>query len=169
MSGRVELPRYAKLELERRWLVDATRLPELAGAPFRRIEDLYIDGGRLRLRTITHMGGRRELKLGKKYERTDPMGGPITTLYLTEPEHAAMAGLPGARLAKRRYVVDGFSLDVFEGALAGLVLAEVEFESREAALAIAAPAWAKREVTEDAFFQGGVLCRANPDELRTRI
>jgi hypothetical protein len=165
----VTLPRYSKLELERRWLVDAGRLPAL-GERFRRIEDLYLDGGRLRLRAITHQpGGARELKLGKKYERTHPAGGPITTLYLSEGEYAAFAGLPGARLAKRRYGLGGFSIDVFEGELAGLVLAEIEADDAAALAAIRPPAWAVDEVTEDPFFTGGSLCRISARELQARL
>ena len=165
-----ELPRYARLELERRWLVDPARLPDLSGAPFRRIEGLYLDGGRLRLRVITHHpGGALEFKLGKKYERTDPLGGPIATLYLTQAEHAAFARLPGAPLVKQRYRLDGSSLDVFEGALAGLTLAEIEFEDPAAALAVPPPAWAGREVTEDPFFRGAALARTTAAALRARL
>lgn len=165
-----DLPRYARLELERRWLVDASRLPDLFGHPFRRIEDLYLDGGRLRLRAITHEpGGLREFKLGKKYERTDPMGGPIASLYLTAAEHAAFATLPGARLVKRRYRLDGFSLDVFEGGLEGLRLAEAEFGDRAAALAARAPPWALRDVTEDPFFTGAALSRTTAGALAAKL
>ena len=165
----MQLPRYAKLELERRWLVEPVRLPDLAEAAFRRIDDLYLDGGRLRLRAIAHPDGARELKLGKKYERTHPAGGPIATLYLTQSEYAAFAGLPGVRLVKRRYAVDGFSLDVFEGALTGLVLAEVEVDSPATLSAIVPPPWAGREVTEDPFFTGGNLCRARPEDLLAKL
>jgi hypothetical protein len=165
----MELPRYSKLELERRWLADPGRLPDLAGLAFRRIEDLYLDGGRVRLRAITHPGGARELKLGKKYERTHPAGGPITTLYLTESEYAAFAGLSGARLVKRRYTVSGFSLDAFEEVLTGLLLAEVEVESPEALGGIEPPPWGRCEVTEDPFFTGGNLCRASAEDLRARL
>lgn len=166
----MELPRYSKLELERRWLVDASRLPDLTGRPFRRIEDLYLDGGRLRLRAITYQpGGRRVLKLGKKYERTHPAGGPITTLYLSEEEYALLAGLPGAPLAKRRYAVEGVSVDFFEDVLAGLVLAEVEADDPAALAAIRPPSWAAQEVTEDPFFAGGRLCRTSGEALRARL
>jgi CYTH domain-containing protein len=155
----VAIPKYARLEMERRWLVDPARLPDLSGRPYRRIEDLYLEG-RLRLRAITDgRTGAREFKLGKKYERTDPLGGPITSLYLTQAEHAAFAGLPGARLVKRRYALDGFSLDVFEGRHEGLVLAEVERESAAEAAAIAAPPWAGVEITDDPAYSGWALAQ----------
>lgn len=165
----MDMPRYARLEMERRWLVDPARCPDVAGQPHRRIEDLYLEG-RLRLRKITHSAtGAREFKLGRKYEREDPLGGPITTLYLSEAEYVALAGLPGARLSKRRYVVDGYSLDIFEGPLAGLVMAEAEREDRSAVLALATPAWAAREVSTEPFFTGGQLCRATPAQLRQAL
>lgn len=44
-------------------------------------------------------------------------------------------------------------LDVFEGDLAGLILAEVEFSSPEEAVCFAAPDWFAKEVTNDARYQ----------------
>ena len=49
-----KLPKYAHWVAERRFVVDASRLPPLDLSAARTIEDLYIDGGRLRLRRITH-------------------------------------------------------------------------------------------------------------------
>lgn len=42
------LPKYALLEIKRRWLVDETRLPDLSGLEMITITDLYITGSRLR-------------------------------------------------------------------------------------------------------------------------
>lgn len=163
------MPRYARMELERRWLVDPARLPDLADLAYRLIEDLYLPG-RLRLRRITHSGtDAQEFKLGKKYDRSDPLGGPIATLYLTETEYAQFASLPGERLKKQRWVIDGVTVDRFQGPLDGLMLCEVEVETREAALALPTPTWAVREVTEDPFFSGGSLCRASADALRAKL
>jgi hypothetical protein len=154
------IPRHARLELERRWVADVARLPDLANRPYRQIEDLYLEG-RLRLRAITHSStGAKEFRLRKKYERIDPLGGPVTVLNLTEAEYGALAGLPGARVRKRRYVIDGFNVDVFEGVLAGLALAEIETESRNEAEAAVAPSWAGREVSGDQKFLGWSLARA---------
>jgi CYTH domain-containing protein len=170
----VDLPKYAKLENERRFLVTPDAGPDLTGAQFRLIEDLYLDDSRLRLRATTDsVTGIRELKFCKKYGSDDPVSGPITNLYLTEAEHALLAVLPGARIAKRRYRVEAggrsFGLDVFLGALEGLRLCEAEAETREAALAVAFPAWTRREVTHDPFFTGGSLCRIGADELAVRL
>lgn len=150
------LPKYARLEHERRFLVSDP--PDLSAAPVRLIEDLYIDGGRLRLRKVTDLAGGETLyKLCKKYGAPAGEAEPITNLYLTAGEHAAFAGLPGATLRKRRFTVDGVSLDVFEGALEGLMIAEAEAESAEAIAARAFPAWCGREITGETRYSGAVL------------
>jgi CYTH domain-containing protein len=168
----VQVPKYAKLEIERRFLVNPAKAPDLTGLPFRRIEDRYLDGTRLRLRAMTDsVTGARDLKLCKKYEGAAPPAGPIVNIYLTEPEYAALAVIPAAVVRKRRYRVGDrpFGLDVFEGALSGLMLCEAEAESLEAAEALVFPAWAGREVTADPFFTGGALARLEASTLRQRL
>ena len=97
------------------------------------------------------------MKLTKKYETDDPLARPIVTAYLTSMEYAALAVLPADVVTKRRYKIDGFSLDQFEGALAGLELVERECPDDDSLKALAPPSWAGREVTEDKAFQGGTL------------
>jgi len=60
----------------------------------------------------------------------------------------------GRRLVKVRHTREAapgvrFELDVYEGALAGLVTLEVEFADEDAAHAWTPPPWAGREVTGD--------------------
>jgi CYTH domain-containing protein len=170
----MSIPKYAQLENERRFLVDAARLPDLAGLAFRRIEDRYVIGTRLRLRSMTDsVSGVRALKFCKKYEGDDPVSGPVTNLYLSEAEHAVLAALPARVVAKRRYRLDhegrGFGVDVFEGELSGLVLCEAEAETRAAVLALVFPPWAGREVTADRFFTGGNLSGVSAAELAERV
>ena len=167
------LPKYALLENERRFLVrDA---PDLSGARVRLIEDIYLDAGRLRLRRITHFDGSPpEHKLCKKYRSPDPTSAPIVNIYLTAEEHAALAApLPGRPLSKRRYIVQhggrAFSLDVFEGALAGLMICEAEAPTPEAIRALAFPPWAGREVTADPFVSGGHLATLTAGELAAQL
>jgi hypothetical protein len=73
-------PKYARLELERRWLVDTARRPALDGLGITVIEDRYIDGTRLRLRRMSRPDlGEVKWKLTKKYECADPSARPIVT------------------------------------------------------------------------------------------
>jgi CYTH domain-containing protein len=164
--------KYAKLELERRFLVSPRALPALSD-DWARFDDLYLAGTRLRLRIMTeHPSGRVLYKLTQKLQGPDPRVRHITTLYLTADEHRVFRALPGARLVKRRHrAASGgaeWGVDVFEDALAGLVLAEREFGS-EAELRSAAPhAFAALEVTDDVAFTGGALAAADPGAVLGR-
>jgi adenylate cyclase len=64
----------------------------------------------------------------------------------------------GRRIEKTRYEIDAgdglvIELDVYKGDLEGLLVAEVEFDSEEAADAFAPPDWVERDVTEDARYK----------------
>ena len=155
-----DLPKYAHWVAERRFLVDGRNMPALDDAKARWIEDLYIDGGRLRLRKIIMPGGvDLEFKLAKKYAPDNPLIGPMTNLYLTGEEHAVLAKLPGERVFKRRHKLGAFTVDVFEGALAGLILAECEASNRMAAMSVEIPAWCVREVTSVPEYTGWRLAK----------
>ena len=69
----------------------------------------------------------------------------------------------GARVEKTRHVAADpdsgatIELDVYEGELSGLVVAEVEFTDEAAADAFVAPSWFGAEVTDDAGFKNQSL------------
>ena len=165
--GFLKPEKYAAVERERRWLCAA--LPDLPVVRAEAIRDLYVEGSQLRLREARPVGGGAAiLRLSKKADLA-PERRLITTLYLSEAEFALFAGLPGRVLEKTRhyYAADGVTLSVdrFEGALAGLFLAEAEFADDAAMAAFPHPAFAVREVTEDPRYTGGELVRAGvPDE-----
>lgn len=154
-------PKYAHIERERRWLIDPARLRTLPTAHVL-IEDRYISGTRMRLRRMTDSdSGQVALKLTKKYEAVDPLARAIVTAYLHEAEFALLAGLPGVMIVKRRFdlVAGGiaYSIDRFEGALAGLTLAEIEWPDDAGLRDLPAPPGAIREVSDDPRYQGGSL------------
>jgi adenylate cyclase len=70
----------------------------------------------------------------------------------------------GRRVTKTRYrVPEGeveVEVDVFEGELAGLVTAEVEFESEDQSAAFEPPEWFGDDVTEDARYKNERLATA---------
>jgi adenylate cyclase len=141
-----------RIEIERKFLV-AQPPPDRDRHPSTAIEQGYLaiadDGTEVRIRrrdgdaTLTVKGGgarsrvEEELEIdGARFERLWP---------LTE----------GRRIEKTRYEIpagaDGLTieLDVYGGALEGLVVAEVEFDSEEAADSFSGPRWLGREVTDD--------------------
>lgn len=97
-------------------------------------------------------------KLGKKYPGAGLSSRPMTNIYLDAAEYGALAVLPASALVKRRHDVGGgFAIDVFEGALAGLMLAEISADDDVALAAIVMPSWCAMEVTEDVAYAGGTL------------
>lgn len=163
-------PKYAVIERERRFLVDPRRRPDLSSAPSVLIEDRYIDGARLRLRRMTDsVTGRVVLKLGKKYESADPLARPVVTTYLTDGEYALLIELPARALVKRAFDVGGFRLDMFEGALAGLELAEFDAGTATALATATVPDWVKLEVSADARFDGANLAALDAADLHALL
>ena len=163
--------KYARFELERRFLVD--RLPEpVAGDRGWRIIDRYIKDTQLRLRRMEPIHeGAAVLKLGQKYVPSPPEFGrtTITNIYLSPSEYAVLAGLDAFELRKRRYRVERagavFSVDVFDGHLEGLVLAEISFNTREELdRPLDLPPWVVREVSDDVRFTGGALAELSQDQ-----
>jgi adenylate cyclase len=67
----------------------------------------------------------------------------------------------GRRVVKTRHLVPVGAfcaeVDVFEGALSGLLTAEVEFPDEAAALAFEPPAWLGRDVTDDPRYANRAL------------
>ena len=143
------------MEIERKFLV--REIPAVAdGSRSSHIEQGYIaiadDGTEVRVRrrdgsavlTVKAGGGRsrteEEIGIdGERFERLWP---------LTE----------GRRLEKTRHLIpapEGLTveLDVYSGDLEGLAVAEVEFDSEEAADAFRPPEWFGPEVTDDARFK----------------
>jgi CYTH domain-containing protein len=145
-------------EIERKFLLAAPP-PDLDRHPSVRIQQGYLaigDDAEVRVRrrgarsflTVKSRGGRRRVE-----EEIELDGARFARLWpLTE----------GRRVTKTRTLVpagDGrtVEVDVYEGALDGLVVAEVEFASEEAADAFEPPAWLGREITDDARYANQAL------------
>jgi CYTH domain-containing protein len=121
--------KYARIEWERRFLLD--RFPrEAVVTRVRRISDRYIEGTRLRLRQQSDSDGQTVFKLTQKLgdKANGAHQGFIASMYLTNVEFAVLAQLPAKSLTKTRHSVPPFGIDVFDGVLSGLVLAEAEAE-----------------------------------------
>ena len=152
---------YVAVERERRWL--CCDVPRALVAQTEAITDLYVSGGRLRLREARPIdGGTPRLRLSRKAD-ADPQTRLITSIYLTEDEFAVLAAsLPGVRIRKLRHRLKRTSdvllaIDEFQGEQAGLLLLEAEFKTSEQLAAYAPPDFAGREVTDDPVFTGGHL------------
>ena len=78
------IPNYSKLENERRWLIAESFASSLKVLAYKKIDDVYLSCGRLRLRAITDsQSGDLQFKLCKKYGPISAMVEPIVNIYLT--------------------------------------------------------------------------------------
>ncbi|MER5527240.1 hypothetical protein ABT075_22040 [Streptomyces sp. NPDC002677] len=158
--------KYARVERERRFLLSEPPNPSTTTVT-RLITDRYLVGTRLRLRRADSSDGRCERKLTQKVPISRPGGvqGLITNTYLSPAEYDLLASLPAAVLSKTRFSVPPLGVDVFEGPLRGLVLAEAEFTTDEEARSFVPPSECVAEVTDDARFTGGRLVETSRQEL----
>jgi CYTH domain-containing protein len=160
--------KYGRTERERRFLLD--QFPNnVTAVRVSRITDRYIDGTTLRLREQSEDGGPRIFKLTQKVpaRASGAQEGLITTIYLTGDEFCVFAQLSAKRLSKTRYSVPPFGIDVFEGELEGLLLAETESDSAAEADALVPPSFILQEVSADTRFTGGQLVRASRRDIQT--
>ena len=156
----MDLLKYAKVERERRWLLDGMP-PFPDDARQVRIVDRYLHGTRLRLREVTETDGTVVRKLGHKVRLGDDAREvACTSLYLDDAEWAALSALPGDVLRKLRVFVPHdehtIALDVFERPYDGLVIAEID-AGDGAAGELPASYAVVREVTSDERYTGAGL------------
>jgi CYTH domain-containing protein len=173
--GRLTGGHNAALRHERRFLLPS--LPKtLARGTARLIEERYLTGTRLRLRRCLSPVplGSAELSLGQRVRTvSDRLSRMTLTEPLSEREYAALARLPADLLVWRRYAVElsgqRCAVDVFEGELAGLVLAHVEFASVTEAWWFPPPVYAVAEVTADDRFGEEALARTSARMLAAMV
>jgi CYTH domain-containing protein len=153
------------VEVERKFVISDP--PSLQGAQVDEIEQGYLAigtegevrirrmGERLLLTAKRGVGlSREEAEIELDRERFDRLW------QLTE----------GRRLRKRRHVLrqEGlrFEIDVYEGDLEGLVVAEIEFPSEEEANAFEPPNWLGEEVTGDHRYLNETLATSGVPSAR---
>jgi CYTH domain-containing protein len=148
------------MEIERKYLI--TRLPEGAtDHPYHLIEQGYLS-------TEPVVRVRRE---DDSYYLTYKSKGLLEreeyNLPLTmESYNHLIQKADGHILTKKRYLIPvehsdslTIELDIFEGRFDGLMLAEVEFETREEAEAFTAPDWFGEDVTFTGEYQNSQLSK----------
>jgi CYTH domain-containing protein len=170
------LSEYARVERERRFLLHEMPEPLTRASPHVQIWDNYITGTRLRLRKIrTPQTKTWKLKLTQKHtpEPEDFSRTLITNTYLSAYEYEVLSVFEGNEIRKNRYPFEyegrKYSIDVFLGALWGLILAETEFETDEEMRSFSPPPFAALEVTQDEIFTGAGLVELTFEELRVKL
>lgn len=165
--------KYARVERERRFLLND--LPEglTRTDPHLQITDNYITGTRLRIRKVRDPKTNKwTVKFTQKFapDRSDLSRTIITNIYLTALEADTLSIFEANEIRKNRYYLDfggrRFSVDMFLGDLLGLVLAETSFETDDEMKQLQMPSFALAEVTNNEIFTGGRLCQLTFDDIR---
>jgi CYTH domain-containing protein len=168
--------KYARVERERRYLLQD--LPEglTRADPHLQITDNYISGTRLRIRKVRDPRSNKwTVKFTQKFapNPADFSRTIITNVYLNALEAETLAMFDANEIRKNRYSFefDGrrFSVDMFLGDLFGLVLAEVSFETDDELESFAKPPFAIAEVTNNKLFTGGELSQLTFSDIREEI
>src|SRR5688572_12599428 len=168
--------KYARVERERRYLLQD--LPEglTRSDPHVQITDNYITGTRLRLRKVREPRTNKwTVKLTQKFapDPKDFSRTIITNIYLNALEAETLGISDANEIRKNRYPFDfegrKWSVDMFLGDLFGLVLAEVSFETDEELDNFPNPPFAVADVTNIELFTGGRLYECSFAEVRQQI
>ncbi|PYS79015.1 MAG: hypothetical protein DMF66_04240 [Acidobacteria bacterium] len=178
-TGRVfqdQSRKYERVERERRFLL--RELPpglDLTGE-HTQITDNYITGTRLRLRKLRWVSTNEwTLKLTQKHTPAPPDFSRtlITSIYLNEYEYEVLSVFEGNELRKNRYPYEHegrkYSVDIFLGALRGLILAETDFEADDEMDDFAPPPFAFIDVTREELFTGARLVGLTAEDIRAEL
>ena len=144
------------MEIEKKFTVK--ELPDLSGYDFHKIEQAYIN------RKPTLRIRRQDDDYYFTYKGEGLMAREEYNLPLNEASYYHLRQkADGKIITKTRYLIPyeayTIELDVFEGDLAPLIIAEVEFPTVEEAESFIPPAWFAKDVTSDPQYQNSNLSK----------
>ena len=174
--GKTFSEKYARWELERRFLLRGLPDGMTPASEHVQITDNYITGTRLRLRKVRNpYTNEWTLKLTQKFapDPADLSRTLVTNLYLTEYEYETLSVFEANELRKNRYphAYEGraYGVDAYLGDLLGLVIAETNFETEEEMREFKAPPFAVAEVTNDELFTPARLLDLTAEDIRVEL
>lgn len=144
------------MEIERKFTVK--ELPDLSNYQYKRLTQAYLN-------TDPVIRIRRE---DEKYVLTYKGKGLLAREEHNLPLNAEsfehlLPKADGLVISKTRYLIPYenylIELDIFDGDLAPLIMAEVEFESEEDAHAFVPPSWFDKDVTQDKRYHNSNLSK----------
>jgi CYTH domain-containing protein len=162
-----------RTELRRLFLIADLPVPLTRASRHLQIFDNYIENTRLRLRSVRVPETKEWTWILQQREPLEDLSRwRISEIFLNEAEHAAFEIFEGREIKKNervetneirknRYFYDfdnrQIEIDVFLGALWGLILAKVYFENPEEWYGYEPPSFVVLEATNNEFFIGANL------------
>lgn len=158
------------IELEKTYL--AKELPKgLEKCEYKEIVDIYLpkESGHPILR-LRKNGDNYEMTKKAPVKEGDASRQIEQTIILDAEEFEALQKVPGKRVSKNRYryPYKGMiaEIDIFTGDLSGLVIVDVEFENENDKNNFSMPEFCLKDVTQEKFLAGGMLCGKKYEEIR---
>jgi CYTH domain-containing protein len=168
--------KYARVERERRYLLQDLPAGLSRADHHLQITDNYLTGTRLRLRKVRDpQTNKWVVKFTQKFapDTHDLSRTTITNTYLNPIEADTLAIFEANEIRKNRYHFEfegrQFSVDMFLGDLFGLVLAEVSFDNDDELENFSPPSFALAEVTNNDLFTGGRLSQLSFADLKDEL
>jgi len=168
--------KYARVERERRYLLQDLPAGLTRADHHLQITDNYITSTRLRIRKVRDPKTNKWIvKFTQKFAPNpqDVSRTIITNTYLDATEAEMLSIFEANEIRKNRYSFEfegrKFSIDMFLGDLFGLVLAEVSFETDEELDSFLKPPFAIADVTNNEIFTGGKLSELTFEDIRNEI
>ena len=140
------------------------------------ITDNYITNTRLRLRKVRVPSTNEwTLSLTQKHAPAPPnfSRSLVTDVYLNQLEYETLSVFEANEIRKNRYPFEHegrrYTIDVFLGALRGLILAETRFDTDEELDAFHLPGFAVADVSFDEMFTGARLVELTAEDIRREL
>lgn len=158
-----------QLEIEIRYLIKT--LPHLQHFKSARICDVYFpeiaEHAILRAR---NKNGKYEMTKKTRKKQSSTYIFLEQTIDLSKEEFDYLYSCSQRRIEKTRYLIPyqglEIELDVFEGRLKGLIIAEVEFSSEKELKAFNKPEWLGKEVNDLEILANGVLSAKSFEDIK---
>ena len=161
------------IELEKTYLLK--EIPNgLKECKSKEVIDIYIpktsEHPTLRVRKS---GDKLEMTKKEPVKQGDSSTQKEQTIILTEKEFNSLMNLDGKKAHKIRYYYNHngrqAEIDVFQGPLKGLILADFEFNSKEEKDSFEMPDFCLKEVTQELFIAGGMICGKSYEDIEENL
>lgn len=166
----------AQTEYHRLFLVEKLPEPLTPATSHIQIFDNYIEGTRMRLRSVRDPQTKDWTRILQQRFVVDENNLAVTKLaeiFLNDGEYAAFESFEGREIRKNRYFHEfdlvSFAFDVFLGELWGLNMTRVDFGDGVEMERFEPPPFAVFEVTNDPFFWGPNLVGKKFADVRGEV
>lgn len=165
-----------KIKWQRMFLVKGLPEPLKPADSHLQIFDNYIENTRIRLRKIRQPETKEWTRVLEQIVPFNDNGFAkikMSQILLSETEYRTFEIFKGREIRKNRYFYDlagrEFEIDIFLGALWGLNIAKLHFETEDKLKNFELPEFSVLEITNDRFFMGESLINKSFADVQAKL